>query len=213
MQLSDIRDEVRRRVGLSSTDTMAADADMTKLINAAYRQISLEKDWDWLTANETISVTAGDDEYAVAADWRTTLYVGRQIDASYPDGSVPLIRSQRRDIREQSIREGVPEYWMIESGVLRVAPVPAQAETLLHTYVKQITALSADGDAPFIPDDYVDYLIVRAAKLLATRLGDRDMAALLRSEEAELSESIADETYRARGSVVPRTRQDTSWGG
>ena len=77
-ELSDIRDEVRERLGVSTNDTALSDAILTGLVNAAQRKLSLMHDWPWLIEEDTdwTSLTADQSKYSVTVpvdEWRKTL--------------------------------------------------------------------------------------------------------------------------------------------
>ena len=55
MQLATIRQKVNRRVGISlSTDTV------TDIINDALSVFSMERDWPWLAASDSVTWVNGD---------------------------------------------------------------------------------------------------------------------------------------------------------
>ena len=64
---------IRNRVNLSTDDARLTDANLLEFINAAMQDIEATEAWPWRQKMETISVTANDNTYTPAADWRTTL--------------------------------------------------------------------------------------------------------------------------------------------
>jgi len=200
MQLTDIRDRVRNRVGISSTDALATDAIMTTLINDAIDTISLKMDWPWLEASETIATVVGTTSYTPAATWRTTQRL------SISDDN--LLYKNPTDIAQYSAFTGYPRFFTVELAKIVLAPTPDAVYSVTHVYTKVETDLSADADEPAVYDWAMPLVIVGAAKLLATRLKDPSLLQMIKEEERDIEEGIKDELRRGRPFPKPRHRND-----
>lgn len=209
-QLSDIRTEVRERMGLSTNDTAVTNAILTDIVNAAQRKLSLVHDWPWLIEEDLdfTAFTIGQRKYAVTVphdEWRKTLYI-------VVDGDTVMTVKQPQDIHRFSAdTTGMPRFYAISGTDIYVWPTPDQAYSVLHVYVKDPAVLSADGDTPAIEDWAIDLLVAQACVLTALRLRDFEMASMFRVEYAQILQTMQDEVRRTRQLPAPRHRNDVSW--
>jgi hypothetical protein len=175
MILSAIRTEVRTRTGYAVLDTDLTDAILTALVNVALRDISLEADWPWLET-ETTAVTVADTEtIALANNVR----------------KVTHMRYQYRNLKHVQYRDrnlyygisGPPAVFSEAASSYYIWPTADAVYTIDDGYVITTeTALSADGDAPFIPDWAVGLLISRTCMLAARRRRDKELESVFYAE-------------------------------
>ena len=67
--------QIRNRVNLATDDARVTDANILDFLNAAMQDVESQYSWPWRQQVETISVSANDNTYTPAADWRNTLSV------------------------------------------------------------------------------------------------------------------------------------------
>lgn len=211
MQLTDLRDRVLERIGLSDGDSSLPDAVGTNLLNAANRQISMMHDWPWqLTVDATwTALTADQVDYVPSTDYATnvrkTLYI-------VIDGFHELQIKQEQDIaRYQTDASSRPQAYTIEGTTIRILPKPDSAYSVRHVYFKTDADLSSDSDEPSITDWAIDLLIVTAAQITAGRLNDIDLQRVLNQEYVRLLKSIRDEVRGAKQFPLPKHRNDIGW--
>jgi len=200
-QLTDLRDDVRTRLGLSSDDGKATDAVVTDFINAALRQISIQLNWEWLYAQETITTVAAQASDTPDATWISSVamnYKGSQVRYVSPS-AFP---------RWQARKSARPEVYTVMGKAVHWGPTPNAAYDIVHTFVSTETTLSDDTDEPDMPDWAIDYLIVTAAHILAGRLGDFDRQRSIEPEMNRLYNSLLDESRRSREPVRTERRRD-----
>lgn len=205
--LSDIRVEVRRRLGLSTNDTAITDTILTSLINAAIRKVNLLHDWPWLvTTDATLTATVdGTRIYTPASDYRRTLFLIAGTDQQ-------LRPKQPQDIWRFAEQEGHPMFYAVQGGQIILAPTPDAVYTLTHVYIKDdTTELSSDTDEPSVPLWALDLIIEKAAVLGARRLRDDALRREIESEFAQTLQSMRDEVRQTRQLPTPQHRTDIGW--
>lgn len=208
-ELSDVRDEVRERLGLSTNDTAVTNAVLTNLVNAANRKISLLHDWPWLVEEDTdfTALTVGQRKYAVTVpvdEWRKTLFV-------IVDDDQLMTVKQPQDIHRYQAQTGFPYFYAIQGTDIYVAPTPDEAYSILHVYVKAPTVVSADDDVIDVEDWAIDLLIDKTAVLAARRLRDTELRKEMESEYAQTLSDMRDEVRRTRQYPKPKHRTDIGW--
>ncbi len=204
--LTDIRTEVRKRLGMSTTDTAVTDAILTDLVNAANRKLSIIHDWPWLvTTDATLTATvSGTRLYTPASNWRKTLFVITNDDQQ-------LKLKQPQDIWRFKEQDGPPTSYAIQGGTMILAPTPDAVYTITHVYVKHVTALSGDTDEPDVPMWAIDLVVEGTAILAAKRMRDDDLAKEVEREYMKTLTTLQDEVRRTRQLPVPQHRTDIGW--
>lgn len=147
MDLEELRDAIRIRMGLPAGDSLLTDTVLTGLVNAALRQIETENDWSWLEATETINTVNGDGSYPLAADWVRTIAV--QIGNDAPLKRLPLL-----ELLYMGGASGQPLYFGFRGDELQLRPVPSGVLAVTHTYLRSEAVLSADSDEPYLPEPF-----------------------------------------------------------
>lgn len=207
MQLSDIRTAVYQRLGTSTSDPNLSSTVLNSLINAGIRTINLMHDWPWLIKTDaTLTATvAGQSDYTPAADHRKTIYLraGENYVMTYKTES---------DLERYSQFTGVPQFYTLENGTIRIFPTPDAVYELRHVYVHNAPALSNDSDVAIIPDWAIDMLISYVGVRAAARMRDKELMSIMQDEWREVYRAMLDETRRSRALPMARHRNDVSWG-
>lgn len=203
MQLSDLCNHVRERVGINHIDQAATNSALAGLLNSAVRELNLMADWDWMKVEVPITTTAGVFSYTPPADWRSTVRI------ESPSGA-PLELRAPADARRLLTHSGSPRIYVVERGRIGLFPVPNGVLTLNHVYIATEPDLVVDADTPRCPRWMIDAVIVKAARKLCTRINNRDLLRQLQEEEAIIMAGIRDEARRSRATLRVRARRDWS---
>lgn len=197
MQLTDIRDEVRLRMGLSSSDANFTDTHLNTLINAALRQVSTHEDWPWLEKLATAATVASTETITLASDVR----------------KVTFMRHEYRELRYVNFRDralyynltGYPNTFSVYAGNWYIWPTPDAAYTISYGYIaKTEPTLSLDADEPLMPDWAISLCITYACVLAARRSRDRELEKVFYAEYADLMRTIRDDTRLVTLGLTPR---------
>lgn len=195
--------KVRQRCGVSSTDGAATDTIVFGMLNAAVKRVALMHDWPWLEASESISVTAGTNEYTPGATWRTTLRM-------YRDGYPDLEYRQPRDMQGfiSDGQTGPPLMYTVERGKIVLAPIPDTSYTLTHVFIRTETEIDDAADTPLVPTWAEDLVVAVAAHMLAASMRDQGLMKMLEAEARDMLAALRDEVRRSRAFPKPKRRKD-----
>lgn len=198
MQLSQIRSEVRTRLGITATDQALSDTVINALINAAVRRINLLYDWTWLEKSGSKTVTALDD---VIANRTNNVKRMRWV----REGDRELIFINYRDFPDYVNITGRPLYYTEDEGVFRVIPFPDANYDVTYGYVEAVdTPLSGDTDEPSIAEYAIDMLIADTCVLVARRMRDRELERVFYAEMSSMVKRMKDEIAETTEGFLPR---------
>jgi hypothetical protein len=181
MDLGDLRSTVLKRLGIRDTDRFFSPDDVDEAINRAQERVDTEHDWTWLSASETVTLTAGDASNALPANWKSTKAV-------YYQGETLTVLSESELRYRQEGNAGSPWGYYIGNGTLDIAPEPNDSVSLVHSYYKWSPALADDNDEPLIPKPWRQVLVWAAVADLAP---DREDYELAGKAEAQYQDAIA----------------------
>lgn len=177
MTLEELRDAVRVRLGVPAIDTFFQDPQLDDLVNEALQVFSLEEDWPWLQATETINTVAGTRFYTPLDPlWARTKALSIQGFDALSMLSLQEIRNWPDDIRD------VPVYYTLYMEQLYLAPAPSAIYALRHDYYKFEPVLNTPTDIPIVPAIYHFAIIAYAVHLAHLRSGDLARASAARQE-------------------------------
>lgn len=177
MNLEELRDSVRVRLGVPSNDTFYQDIYLDDLINEALQAISVQYDWTWLQATEIIPTVVGTRFYSPA----DPLYL--QTKAVSIDGFDAMTWMDMQTIRNwPDDTSDVPMYYTIWLDQIYLAPSPSQAYNIRHDYIKREPILDENGDIPLMPVPYHYAIIAHATHLGFLRAGDLPRAQQAKNE-------------------------------
>lgn len=202
--LSALRTSVYSRLGVPTSDALLTTAVVNQSINDAVNEIESEQDWPWYEAVETITTTAGTATYTPTAGWRRTREVK-------PTDDFPLERFSIVELDDQypfDTSQGRPCAYAIDLAKIVLRPTPDAAYTLTHRYIKQETALSADGDAPLIPDQFSPAIVALACHIVLGRSREDGRASGALEEYVRWLSKMRRYSRRHTGPVRIRTRWD-----
>lgn len=197
--LSDIRDRVRIRLGVSASDQKLDDATLDVFINAALTSSDNMRDWWWNEASRSFDTVADTQTYAQATDARKTIVL------SYNDLVLPY--RAKRDLIKHQDRTGEPRFWTIEAGQLKLYPTPDGVYTINEIYQTATTELTAGADTTPWPDYAIDLVVLSSAMSAAAKVR-QEMLQVLPGEITRIFEALKDETRPAVESSMPARRDD-----
>lgn len=200
MNLAQLRDAVRTRIGVPASDTFYQDQTVTDLVNEALAVIATEADWPWLEASTTFSLVAGTATYTPPADWTRTRSL-------CIDGFDAMEWRSLIELREwPTTIVDTPRYFNVNVEQITVRPVPAAARTVIHDYVVDEPTLSADTDTPLMPSQYHYAIVAYAVHLAHMRSGDVQRATASMADYQSWLRRITDNRRRQTGGLRVRVR-------
>ena len=173
MDLDAMRAAVRRRAGVSSSDQLAADADLLEIINGVMNEISGEAAWPWLEDTRTFVTVAGTQGYATATRWAQT-------GSLKIDGYGPLGFYSRKQLEEWfplAATRGTPEYYTVSGDELLLFPTPDGVYTVTEVFTAYEAQLAAGSDTPAMPLQFHTAIVHGAAEELLLRMREDERAA------------------------------------
>lgn len=206
-QLQAIRADVYELMGYSTSDGRLTSTHVDLFINMALRRYANRHVWPWLvdTDSTNTATVAGTGSYSVPSDHIRTLSVT-------VDDNSDLQAVLPRQFVTWGGREGFPAYYTVEQSLLKLAPTPSDAWTLVHEYLKTEPTISGDTDTPLIPDAHLDIVLWGAAQYGHTRLKDWQAAREAKNEFTSAIREASDAARPYMGGVLPLHRTDWSDG-
>lgn len=182
MNLQELRDETRRRIGETTEQDFFADVEIDLNLNEGLKRFSNEERWPWLYADFETTTTEGEDELELPDNIALNRVFGFNIsDQTLAGGQMlervePMegfrLRHAHRD------REAVPRYYYISKSNLvddseppirytaKLIPAPDAAYEITGIYLIVPPLLSGNEDEPAMPEEYQGALPAYAAGML-----------------------------------------------
>jgi hypothetical protein len=190
---------VRTRLGNPSTDGFFTDAQIGDMINESLQYNNTLADWPWTKTSTPLSATAGTATYSLPADWVKTR-------ALTIDGFDTMQELSLKEIREQpTATQGQPTSFAVENELIHLRPVPNQAYTVIHDYLKKESELSGVQE-PLMPDMWRYSIIEYAVYLAHMRQGDMGAADRALARHQKWHEAMADHRRRTTSPRKIRVR-------
>lgn len=196
----DLKAALIDKLGLLAVDEMIPEASLYRSINNGIRRMATEFDWPWLEDITTISVTAGDNEYALPARFVRAKVVSIN--------ETELAAQSPRNVLYAFDQEGDPVDFVISGNSIKLYPTPVQDGELVMVYTKADNELDDDADTVLTPDWYLDVIVTYAAIDQAIRLRDSQMLNNLRAAAADWIMSIRNDQIRTSKIPPIQTRDD-----
>lgn len=197
--LAEIEARVLARAQLRSTDTLITQSVRYTAINEAIGQVSLEQDWPWLSATVAVVTVPGTASYALPADFLRTLQV---MDLALGNN---LLRSNPIDVLGVIYR-GRPSQYAYDANNLLVAPIPSEALTLTHYYLRIEPELTDPGDEPLMPDYAIRGVVEFASADLLRQRNIQDRAADCAAAYKAWLSRLIDNNDSSVEPIIPRVR-------
>lgn len=200
MNLAQMRDAVRTRIGVPAGDTFYTDQTLNDLTNEALQAIASEADWPWLQASTTFSTVAGTGTYTPPADWVET----RTLCIDGYDAMDPRTLAEIREYLS-TVRD-VPSVYCVSGDTLLLRPVPSAVFTVTHDYVKNEATLITDADVPFMPAQFHYSIVAFACHLAYLRSGDVQRATAALADYGSWRQRMLRQRRRTAGPIRIRVR-------
>jgi hypothetical protein len=166
MNLAQMRDAVRTRIGVPAGDSFFSDPTLTDLVNEALQAVAAEADWPWLQTSTTFSTVAGTGSYTPPADWGQTRSL-------CIDGYDAMDWRSLSEIREYlSTQRGVPTVYTVSGEAILLRPTPGAVYVVTHDYLKGEPTLVSDTDTPVMPSQFHYSIIAFACHLAHARTNE-----------------------------------------
>ncbi len=200
MNLAQLRDSVRTRLGVPAGDTFFTDPVLTDLINESLQAISAEADWPWLEISTTFATVNGTATYTPPADWSRTRSL-------CIDGFDALEWRSLAEIREWPTNIiDAPRYYNINAEQITLRPVPGSVYTVTHDYLKDDQTLVTDADVPLMPSGFHYSIIAFACHLAHQRSGDAQRAQAAMGDYQGWVKRMVSQRQRQSGGLRVRVR-------
>lgn len=200
MNLAQLSDSVRVRLGTPAGDTFFTDPVLADLVNEALLAISTETDWPWLQTSSTIPTVNGTAAYTLAAGVRNTR-------ALTIDGYDPLEWRTLAEIRSiPTTVTGQPTMYTVTQEQILVRPVPAGVYTLVHDYSTVEPVLSGPTSTPVMPSEFHYAIVALACHLAHLRGGDVNRAGAAMADYQGWLKRMVSQRRRSSGPIRVRVR-------
>jgi hypothetical protein len=200
VNLAQMRDAVRTRIGVPSGDTFYTDQTLTDLVNEALSAIASEADWPWLETSTTFATVAGTGSYTPPADWSQTRSLCIDGYDAMEWRSLPEIREYLTTVRD------VPTVYTVSGDVILLRPTPSAVYTVTHDYVKDESTLITDADVPLMPSGFHYSVVAFACHLAYLRSGDVQRATAALADFRGWADRMKSQRRRTRGPIRVRVR-------
>lgn len=200
MNLEQLQDAVRVRLGVPSSDTFYTQPVLTDLVNEAVQAISSEADWPWLQTSTSFSTSSGTGTYTPPADWVETR-------ALCIDGYDAMEYRTIAEIREYPTTvTDVPSVYTVSGDAILLRPVPGGTYTVTHDYVKNEQTLVTPADVPLMPTQFRYSIVHMACHLAFLRSGDVNRATAALADYNGWKQRMLRQRRRSGGPIRIRVR-------
>lgn len=202
--LSDLIFSVRNRVNINENDGRMNDPLFRDFINQAIQDAEQAFNWPWREAIQTISVVADDNEYAVPADFQSTLSL------TMVEPPMVMVRKSWKWTRRlaHSDLRAIPAFYTEFAGNIYIYPIPGDAYTLQHRYIKTVTPLVEVTDTVQSPDWFDRIIITRASMYVAEKLRDTEHHQMFRQAYDQQIAQSRDDVASTAEPMQIMTRDD-----
>jgi hypothetical protein len=197
-QRSDIRTNVRRYANVQGTTALLRhpDADLNDYINRAlgslHRKLTASLPDQRYLASTTLTLTAGVSTYGLGVGFDSLLSLELTALGHKSWLSDKFEFSERPALTDSGApTQGVPYAYRVEGSNIELLPIPQAAYTVLVWYLPTATQLSSDAATFDTISRLDDYLIAYAARLIAIKDKNLDLAAVCKATLDELDGEIA----------------------
>lgn len=194
-------DRVRNRLSVTSDDAILTQTVLYECINDGIQAFADERNWPWLEAVGTVSLTAGTASYALPADFI-------RIHVADIDGAELEYVQYSDFLRDRFTNSRQPRKFTIVGGTIHVSPTPDTAYTLNLWYQRAERALGNDTDETYAPDRRAALLATYAAIYAAAKLRDVDLIRSLTVLRDDDLKRAVDDVQRGTAGPSIMTRRD-----
>lgn len=177
MQLSTMRDTLRSKVG-SPTTTDVTNATLTRIINAAYREIGAKYPFSELRCIKTFDAIALEARYTLPTDLAVLFRVW---------DATNQIKLQKRGVRylatiPKGTPPGRPRSYVRTKDFIQLVPAPDEVISISIFYLTEVADMVDDTDTPVLPLAWHDGIVLKARHIFYDERGDVGKAIYSKSE-------------------------------
>lgn len=177
MNLVTMRNTVRTKIG-SPTVTDVSNDTLTRLCNAAYREITSKYPFNEVRCIKSFTTAVGTNRYTMPPDLAALFRVWNDTEKT---------KLQKRGVRflataRKNVPNGKPRYYVRVKDFIQVMPTPDGIYNLMIFYLTTTTDLVADLDIPVIPLPWHDGIVLKARHLYYDERGDIGKAIYAKNE-------------------------------
>lgn len=200
MNLEQLQDAVRVRLGVPAGDSFYTAPVLADLMNEALQVVSTEADWPWLEASTTFALVNGTATYDPPANWMRTRSL-------CIDGFDAMEWRSLTELREwPSTIVDVPRYFNVNVEQITLRPVPGAVYTVTHDYYKTEPTLTNPTDTPLMPAQFHYAIVAYAVHLACIRSGDVPRATAALADYQGWLRRMIDNRRRQTGGLRIRIR-------
>lgn len=198
--LSQLRQMVRSRIGVPTSDRFQDSTEIDAAINLAVDTVESEHRWPWQERATTATLTAGDPEMPMPSDWASSRVLFIE--------DAELVNVAPADLYRRPLTpQAQPDVWAIINGTIYVRPTPDDAHVVTHMYYRAHSALENDSDTIDMPDRFAVAVVAKAAEHLSIREDDRSSAAAHLAEYMTTIARMRRDVRRSTGPMRVRVRE------
>jgi len=177
MDLLTMRSTLRTKVGSPST-TDVTDATLTRIINAAYREIGAKYPFTELRCIKSFVTVAGTNRYTVPTDLAVLFRVWDDTNKR---------KLAKRGVRylatiPLNLADGNPTAYVRVKDWIQFVPTPSSVLTIQIYYLTEVADLVDDADTPVLALAWHDGIVYKARHIFYDERGDVGKAIYAKSE-------------------------------
>lgn len=177
MNLLAMRTALRPKLG-NPTVTEVPDATLTRILNAAYREVAGKYAFNETRCIKNFSTVIGTDKYAVPADLQALFRIWDDTNKrKLTKRGVRFLATARKNVPNAK-----PSYYIRVRDFFQLYPIPDAIYSMMIFYLKDVADLAADLDIPVIPSTWHDGLVLKARHIYYDERGDIGKAIYAKNE-------------------------------
>lgn len=196
----------------ASASAFVSDAELTEYVNNGaqdlYDKLVAARGHEFYAATDTFSTVAGTTDYALPADWYSTIVLV----ATDGGGTYQRLRAWNYDDYHELLNTQVQgtaytcRARVSDTNVV-LLPAPTEVFTVRHVYIPTFTRLASDSDTFDGINGWEEYVVLWAARAMLTKEESLEQAAAIGGDLMGLAKRIED-LAEHRHSTEPDMVQD-----
>lgn len=177
MNLATMRDTVRTKIGSPSV-TDVSSSTLTRLCNAAYREIASKYPFNEVRCIKSFNTAVGTARYDMPLDLAALFRVWNDTEKmKLQKRGVRFLATARKDVPDAK-----PRFYVRVKDFIQLMPTPDAVYSIMIFYLTEIADMVADGDTPVIPLPWHDGIVLKARHLYYDERGDIGKAIYAKNE-------------------------------
>lgn len=177
MNLLTMRATVRTKIG-SPTTTDVSNDTLTRICNAAYREIGSKYPFNETRCIKSFNTAAATPRYDLPTDIAALFRVWNDTEK---------LKLQKRGVRflataRKDIPDALPRYYVRVKDWIQLIPTPDAVYSIMIYYLTEIGDMVLDGDEPVLPLPWHDGIVLKARHMYYDERGDIGKAIYAKNE-------------------------------